>query len=161
MESQDCGCLRFMKELGVLSAVAAAAQEEPRRELLQMSEAQLEDVARVCNRYPDIQLSYQLEGGASVPAGEQVTLTAQMEREIEGDLRPADAPRCAAVQPGAMSSCRMSACWHARIAALGAISALHQGRQPLTPVRSTSDSRDFWDAKALRAVKMGRLGWGC
>ena len=68
-------------------------QEEPRRELLQMSEAQLEDVARMCNRYPDIQLSYQLEGGNSVAAGDQVTLTAQMERELEGDLRPVDAPR--------------------------------------------------------------------
>ena len=96
MGSQDCECSRFVNESRVLSAGAAAAQEEPRRELLQMSEAQLEDVARVCNRYPDIHLSYQLEGGASVPAGEQVTLTAQMEREIEGDLRPADAPRCAA-----------------------------------------------------------------
>ncbi|CAK0763687.1 DExH-box ATP-dependent RNA helicase DExH12 [Coccomyxa viridis] len=82
------------KEAGTESIFdIAEMDEEPRRELLQMSEAQLEDVARVCNRYPDIQLSYQLEGGASVPAGEQVTLTAQMEREIEGDLRPADAPR--------------------------------------------------------------------
>lgn len=59
-----------------------------------MTDGQLEDVARVCNRYPDIQLTYQLEGGASVPAGGQVTLTAQMEREaFEGDLRPVDAPR--------------------------------------------------------------------
>jgi len=57
---------------------------------------QLEDVARVCNRYPDIQLTYQLEGGNSVAAKKQVTLTAQMERELEGDLRPVDAPRSAA-----------------------------------------------------------------
>ena len=68
-------------------------QEEPRRELLGMTDGQLEDVARVCNRYPDIQLTYQLEGGNSVAAGGQVTLTAQMERELEGDLRPVDAPR--------------------------------------------------------------------
>ena len=104
MGSQDCECSRFVNESRVLSAGAAAAQEEPRRELLQMSEAQLEDVARVCNRYPDIQLSYQLEGGASVPAGEQVTLTAQMEREIEGDLGPVDAPRCAAAGPALCSA---------------------------------------------------------
>ena len=48
------------------------AQEEARRELLQMSQGQLEDVARTCNRYPDIQLTYQLPGGTSVAAGEQV-----------------------------------------------------------------------------------------
>ena len=60
-----------------------------------MTDMQLEDVARVCNRYPDIQLTYQLEGGNSVAAKKQVTLTAQMERELEGDLRPVDAPRSA------------------------------------------------------------------
>ncbi len=59
-----------------------------------MSAGQLEDVAHVCNRYPDIQLTYQLPTGTSTAAGEQVTLVAELERELEGDLRPVDAPRC-------------------------------------------------------------------
>ena len=71
-----------------------AAQEDARQELLQMSQGQLEDVARVCNRYPDIQLTYALPSGNAAAAGDQVTLVAELERELEGDLRPVDAPRC-------------------------------------------------------------------
>ena len=134
MGSQDCECSRFVNESRVLSAGAAAAQEEPRRELLQMSEAQLEDLARVCNRYPDIQLSYQLEGGNSVPAGEQVTLTAQMEREIEGDLRPVDAPRCAAVSPWRVPACQCASTPDS--SAMACRSALHQGRLASAPACS-------------------------
>ncbi len=59
-----------------------------------MSQGQLEDVARVANRYPDIQLAYSLPGGAAVPAGGQVQLLAELERELDGELRPVDAPRC-------------------------------------------------------------------
>ena len=70
-------------------------QDEPRRELLQLSGAQLEDVARVANRYPDIQLTHSLASGASVAAGGQVDLIADLERDLEGDLRPVDAPRLA------------------------------------------------------------------
>ena len=76
-----------------LSDTNLVAQEDARQELLQMSAGQLEDVARVCNRYPDIQLTYQLPTGTSTAAGEQVTLVAELERELEGDLRPVDAPR--------------------------------------------------------------------
>ncbi len=60
-----------------------------------MSQGQLEDVSRVCNRYPDIQLTYALPSGNAAAAGDQVTLVAELERELEGDLRPVDAPRCA------------------------------------------------------------------
>ena len=62
-----------------------------------MSQGQLEDVARVANRYPDIQLAYSLPGGPSAGAGGQVLLVAELERELEGDLRPVDAPRCGGV----------------------------------------------------------------
>jgi pre-mRNA-splicing helicase BRR2 len=68
-------------------------QDGPRRELLQMSGQQLEDVARVCNRYPDIQLSHTLAGGKEAGAGESVLLQVDLERELEGELRPVDAPR--------------------------------------------------------------------
>ena len=39
-----------------------------------MSDSQLEDVARVCNRYPDIQLTYDLVDGAEVAAEDAVTM---------------------------------------------------------------------------------------
>ena len=35
-------------------------EEEDRNELLQMSETQMADVARFCNRYPNIELSYEI-----------------------------------------------------------------------------------------------------
>jgi hypothetical protein len=61
-----------------------------------MSEGQLQDVLRVCHRYPDIQLTYQLSSGTSVAAGDQVQVVAELERDwSEGDLSPVDAPRCA------------------------------------------------------------------
>ncbi|CAL8467727.1 g7265 [Coccomyxa elongata] len=91
----------FTKDLAAKCAAAGIEsifdlqemEEDARQELLQMSAGQLEDVARVCNRYPDIQLTYQLPTGTSTAAGEQVTLVAELERELEGDLRPVDAPR--------------------------------------------------------------------
>ncbi len=59
-----------------------------------MSEGQLQDVLRVCQRYPDIQLTYQLPAGTSVAAGDQVQVVAELERDwSEGDLPPVDAPR--------------------------------------------------------------------
>lgn len=70
-------------------------QDDERRELLQLSEAQLEDVARFCNRYPDIQMAHQVTDAEDVHAGEQVQVTVQLEREMTGDvLRPVDAGRC-------------------------------------------------------------------
>ncbi|KAL4451451.1 hypothetical protein ABPG75_007113 [Micractinium tetrahymenae] len=68
-------------------------EDYDRRELLQMSEPQLEDVARWCNRYPDINVSHALADAADVRAGEPVSLTVALERELEGELRPVDAPR--------------------------------------------------------------------
>ena len=47
-------------------------QEDERRELLQLSEAQLGDVVRFCNRYPDIQMAHEVLDADNVRAGEQV-----------------------------------------------------------------------------------------
>ena len=83
-------------------------QEEDRQELLrgalQLTEVQMQDVARVCNRYPDIQLGYKIagEGGKpvpvsdanqSVPANSTVAIQVDLTRDQAGDLRPVDAPR--------------------------------------------------------------------
>ena len=75
----------------------SCAQENERRELLQMSDPQLADVARVCNRYPDIELNFDVVGGESVTAGEPVQLSVTMERTLADgtDLAPVHAPRLA------------------------------------------------------------------
>ena len=46
-------------------------QEDDRRELLQLSEAQLGDVVRFCNRYPDIQMAHEVLDADNIRAGEQ------------------------------------------------------------------------------------------
>ena len=51
--------------------VVSLRQENDRRELLQLSEAQLGDVVRFCNRYPDIQMAHQVLDADNVRAGEQ------------------------------------------------------------------------------------------
>ena len=71
-----------------------ARQDDARRELLQLTEGQLAEVARATNRYPDIQLSYEPSGRLTAAPGETIVLTAALERELTGDLTPVYAPRC-------------------------------------------------------------------
>ena len=60
-----------------------------------MSDPQLADVARVCNRYPDIEVNFDVTGGETVTAGEPVQINVFMERTLpEGqDLAPVHCPR--------------------------------------------------------------------
>ncbi len=62
-----------------------------------MSDPQLADVARVCNRYPDIEVEFDVVGSETVTAGEPVQLIVRMERSLpEGqELAPVHAPRSA------------------------------------------------------------------
>ncbi|KAK9842537.1 hypothetical protein WJX81_005041 [Elliptochloris bilobata] len=87
-----------------LAAKAAAAgvetmfdlqemEDDARRELLQLTEGQLAEVARAANRYPDIQLSYEPSGRLAAAPGETVMLAVALERELSGDLAPVYAPR--------------------------------------------------------------------
>lgn len=61
-----------------------------------MSDPQLADVARVCNRYPDIEVNFDVAGGETVTAGETVQINVFMERTLpEGqELAPVHCPRC-------------------------------------------------------------------
>ena len=61
-----------------------------------MSDPQLADVARVCNRYPDIEVNFDVTGGETVTAGEPVQINVFMERTLpEGqELAPVHCPRC-------------------------------------------------------------------
>ncbi|XAR59953.1 RNA helicase [Bertholletia excelsa] len=70
-------------------------EDDERRELLQMSDSQLMDIARFCNRFPNIDLSYDVVDGDNVRAGEDVSLQVTLERDLEGrtEVGPVDAPR--------------------------------------------------------------------
>ena len=65
-------------------------EEDRRRELLALPEQQLEEVAAVCARYPDINLTHEFAGGGSsvdsVLAGESINLTVSLERELEAGV---------------------------------------------------------------------------
>ena len=72
------------------------------QELLQMSDRQLVDVSHTLNRYPDIDLKFVIgdqpsdKGPVPATADRNIQLRVELERTLEGDMRPADCPRCAA-----------------------------------------------------------------
>ncbi|KAM3925303.1 U5 small nuclear ribonucleoprotein 200 kDa helicase [Leptodactylus fuscus] len=58
-------------------------EDEDRSELLQLSDSQMADVARFCNRYPNIELSYEVAEKESIRSGGAVVVLVQLEREEE------------------------------------------------------------------------------
>ncbi|CAH2036677.1 unnamed protein product [Thlaspi arvense] len=70
-------------------------EDEERRELLGLSDDKLLDIARFCNRYPNIDLTYEVVGSEEVTPGKEVTLQVTLERDMEGrtEVGPVDAAR--------------------------------------------------------------------
>ncbi|MCE0481732.1 DExH-box ATP-dependent RNA helicase DExH12 [Datura stramonium] len=60
--------------------------DNERHELLQMSEPQLMDIAHFCNRFPKVDLTYDLLDGGNVRAGDDVSLQVTLERDLEGGI---------------------------------------------------------------------------
>ncbi|NXA56710.1 U520 helicase, partial [Nothocercus julius] len=58
-------------------------EDEDRNALLQLSDTQIADVARFCNRYPNIELSYEVVEKESIRSGGPVVVLVQLEREEE------------------------------------------------------------------------------
>jgi len=58
-------------------------EDDDRVALLGMSPSQLNDVARVCNMYPSIELTFEVEDADEVTAGDAVTVVVTLEREGE------------------------------------------------------------------------------
>jgi len=56
-------------------------EDNVRNALLGMSDAQLADVARVCNRYPNIDVGYEVEDEDEVTSGDSVTVVVTLQRE--------------------------------------------------------------------------------
>ncbi|XP_018491321.2 DExH-box ATP-dependent RNA helicase DExH12 [Raphanus sativus] len=69
-------------------------EDEERQELLKMDDTKLLDIARFCNRFPNIDLSYEVVGGEEVTPGKDVTLQVVLERDMEGrtEVGAVDAP---------------------------------------------------------------------
>ncbi|XP_051139813.1 DExH-box ATP-dependent RNA helicase DExH12-like [Andrographis paniculata] len=70
-------------------------EDEERRELLQMPDSQLMDIARFCNRFPNIDLTYEVVDVENIAAGEDISVHVSLERDLEGrtEVGPVDAPR--------------------------------------------------------------------
>ncbi|KAG8221998.1 hypothetical protein J437_LFUL003378 [Ladona fulva] len=58
-------------------------EDDDRTKLLQLTEAQTADVARFCNRYPNIELSYEVQDKDRIHTGSTVNVAVQLEREDE------------------------------------------------------------------------------
>ncbi|XP_052132650.1 putative U5 small nuclear ribonucleoprotein 200 kDa helicase, partial [Frankliniella occidentalis] len=56
-------------------------EDEDRTKLLQLTDAEMADVARFCNRYPNIELSYEVVGKDSLHSGSPVNVNVSLERE--------------------------------------------------------------------------------
>lgn len=70
-------------------------EDDERRELLQMSDSELLDIARFCNRFPNIDLTYEVLNEENVGSGDEIFLKVNLERDMEGltEVGPVDAPR--------------------------------------------------------------------
>ncbi|CAC5400832.1 SNRNP200 [Mytilus coruscus] len=58
-------------------------EDEERNSMLSFSEAQMADVARFCNRYPNIELTYEVQDKDSISSGSAVNVQVTLEREDE------------------------------------------------------------------------------
>jgi len=56
-------------------------EDQERKSLLGMSPVQLADVARVCNCYPNVEVTFELEDADEVAAGDSVTVVVLLERD--------------------------------------------------------------------------------
>lgn len=60
-------------------------EDVDRTKLLQMNNRQLMDVAKFCNNYPDLEISYEVEDQDELTASSDITVAVNIEREIDDD----------------------------------------------------------------------------
>jgi pre-mRNA-splicing helicase BRR2 len=63
------------------------AEDDVRNEILQLGDSQLADVARFCNRYPNIDLNFEVEDADSVHAAQNVTVKVQLRRDDDDETQ--------------------------------------------------------------------------
>ncbi|KRX86944.1 putative U5 small nuclear ribonucleoprotein helicase [Trichinella pseudospiralis] len=58
-------------------------EDEDRNQLLNLNQTEMSDVAKFCNRYPNIELNFQVENSDSIISGQPVKILCNLEREDE------------------------------------------------------------------------------
>lgn len=58
-------------------------EDEDRIRLLQLDESQMADVARFCNRYPNIEMNFEVADKDRLQSGQTVNIVVQLDREDE------------------------------------------------------------------------------
>lgn len=58
-------------------------EDDDRSRLLQLTDAQMADVARFCNRYPNIEMNFEVLDKDRINSGSTVNVVVQLEREDE------------------------------------------------------------------------------
>jgi len=58
-------------------------EDEERNKLLRLDDSQMQDVARFCNRYPNIELSFEVHDKDNITAGAPVNVIVDLDREDE------------------------------------------------------------------------------
>jgi len=66
--------------------------EGDRDKLLSFSAGQMSDIARACNRYPNVDLNFEVQDKDEIGAGDQVVIVVELEREAEEAPGPVNAP---------------------------------------------------------------------
>jgi len=63
-------------------------EDDVRTNLLQMNDRSLQDVARACNRYPNIEVNFEVDSSDNITSGSTVTVNVQLQREWEDEELP-------------------------------------------------------------------------
>jgi len=67
-------------------------EDNDRNDLIKFTKSQMSAVAKACNRYPNVDLSYEVEDKDEIGEGDQVVIVVQLERETEDAPGPVIAP---------------------------------------------------------------------
>eukprot|EP00118_Oscarella_pearsei_P003355 m.13994 g.13994 ORF g.13994 m.13994 type:complete len:2136 (+) comp25397_c0_seq1:78-6485(+) len=67
-------------------------EDENRHDLLHLTDTQMQDVARFCNRYPNIDIKYEVLDADSLTSGSPVVVSVELEREDDVPPGPVIAP---------------------------------------------------------------------
>ena len=58
-------------------------EEKDRSEIVKVNEEEMEEIANACNRYPNINLKFNVEEAEKVVAGDNVSVSVELERDPE------------------------------------------------------------------------------
>lgn len=82
----DAATIERLEQAGVSTVFELMEMEDQDRlDALQMTDAKLQDVARFCNRYPSLDVSYQIADEDDISAGAEVVVHVKLERDEDDE----------------------------------------------------------------------------